>query len=56
MSEHRGKPRRRTVKTGQSGKAFDWRRFLIEVGVAILALNLLAAFVYWYFVRPHMRH
>lgn len=40
----------------RSGTHFNWRRFAIDVGIAILALNLLALFAYLYFVRPHLRH
>ena len=56
MNNRRRSTANRRPQTAPPGKSFNWRRFLIEVGIAIGVINILAGFVFWLFILPRMRH
>lgn len=37
-------------------KAVNWLRFWIEVLIAIVAFNVIAAIITWLFVLPRLKH
>jgi len=38
----------------QRGKRVNWLRLWIQVGLAMLAFNIVAGFVTWYFLFPRL--
>ena len=56
MSNDRGGAARRGRKPAPAGNKINWRRLLIEVGIAIGVINILAGFLVWYFVLPRTHH
>lgn len=43
----------KTVATGKKG--FNWKRFLIEAGIAIVIFDVIAWIVAYYFILPSLK-